>query len=155
MANIKRNCGVCKELKVEKRGRLVCMNCQRKLQLKYYHEKPKIALNEKQKNAKYKNRKKIRASGLTNQKVYAMKHRYGISESQFIEIYTSQNGLCAICEKHITKKDSLIDHCHNTKFIRGLLCRKCNFAIGLLGDNKRSISNAIQYLSNDFKIKIA
>lgn len=151
----KPNCGICGSLKkMIGNGRLICPECSKRASREFYRNQPKKPLTESQRQAKYKNRKKIRPSGLSNQKVYAMKHRYGISEEQFVEMYTYQNGSCAICEKPITPKQSLVDHCHDTKFIRGLLCRKCNFAIGLLSDNKKYIENAIQYLGNDYKLKI-
>jgi len=39
-----------------------------------------------------------------------------------------------------------IDHCHSTKKVRGLLCNKCNQAIGLFGENEEKLNSAINYL---------
>ena len=39
-----------------------------------------------------------------------------------------------------------IDHCHDTKKPRGLLCHNCNTALGLLGDNVQVILGLSQYL---------
>ena len=39
-----------------------------------------------------------------------------------------------------------VDHDHNTGFVRGLLCGKCNRALGLLKDNENIIKNAIKWL---------
>jgi len=38
------------------------------------------------------------------------------------------------------------DHCHTTGKFRGVLCRSCNSAIGLLGDTKESLYKAYKYL---------
>lgn len=37
-------------------------------------------------------------------------------------------GACAICLKKY--KNLVIDHCHNTGRVRGLLCHRCNVLIG-------------------------
>lgn len=39
-----------------------------------------------------------------------------------------------------------VDHCHETDAVRGLLCSKCNFAIGLLDDNPEYATKAAEYL---------
>lgn len=49
---------------------------------------------------------------------------------------TKQGGLCAICSKPIelavmgNKSDYVVDHCHETGEIRGVLHRSCNAAEG-------------------------
>lgn len=39
-----------------------------------------------------------------------------------------------------------IDHCHQTGQFRGLLCSKCNRALGLFKDNAEVMMRAIEYL---------
>ena len=56
---------------------------------------------------------------------------------------------CDICNTH---QDDLncslsIDHCHKTGEVRGLLCRKCNSAIGMLDDNPELLNRALNYLT--------
>lgn len=41
-----------------------------------------------------------------------------------------------------------IDHDHKTGKIRGLLCTRCNTAIGLLNDNIDFLRRAIMYLNS-------
>jgi len=36
---------------------------------------------------------------------------------------------------------------HESGTVRGILCRKCNLGLGLLGDNVESLSRALAYLS--------
>lgn len=83
-----------------------------------------------------------------------LKREYGITLDEFNVMLEQQNGVCAICFKAETerrsKKNGLrslcVDHNHSTGKIRGLLCRKCNTAISLLGDNINGIRAAVNYL---------
>lgn len=45
----------------------------------------------------------------------------------------------------------MIDHCHKTKNVRGLLCQACNMAIGLLKDNPETAVKIAAYLKNTEK----
>lgn len=40
-----------------------------------------------------------------------------------------------------------LDHDHETGVFRGWLCTRCNMAIGLLGDSKPGVKQAIKYLN--------
>ena len=44
------------------------------------------------------------------------------------------------------KSKLVVDHCHATGKVRGLLCHNCNRALGLLKDKISVLKNAIQYL---------
>lgn len=83
----------------------------------------------------------------------SMKSKYGLTKEQYLELLSQQNGVCAICkkpEKRTTKSGELmklhVDHCHNTKQIRGLLCHSCNTAIGHFEDNIDALKAAVEYL---------
>lgn len=69
--------------------------------------------------------------------------KYGLTKEDFNKLSKKQNGKCAICNK---KTNLYIDHCHTNKHVRGLLCQKCNSALGLLQDNINILTNAINYL---------
>lgn len=69
---------------------------------------------------------------------------YGISPEQYATILGEQNGLCAICG---LADKLVIDHCHNTNKVRGLLCIKCNWALGHFEDSTERLAAAIEYLS--------
>ena len=74
--------------------------------------------------------------------------RHGITLEDYQQMYKAQNGVCAICgRKESCDGYSLaVDHCHETKKIRGLLCRKCNTGIGLFHDSTELLAKAIEYL---------
>lgn len=78
----------------------------------------------------------------------AMRRAYGISPEQFATLLESQGGKCALCFGPPNGPgDRLhVDHCHNTKRIRGLLCAKCNTLLGLAGDDPKLLARAIKYL---------
>ena len=77
------------------------------------------------------------------------KNRYGISLTDYNELKISQKFSCAICGKHeqLTIRQRLVvDHCHSTGKVRGLLCDNCNHGLGKFKDNKEYLLNAIEYL---------
>lgn len=74
-----------------------------------------------------------------------LRSRYGLTIADLSDMKESQNGRCAIC--NIKPKDSLcVDHDAETGKVRGLLCRKCNMAIGLLHHDTDILLFAIEYL---------
>jgi hypothetical protein len=61
---------------------------------------------------------------------------YGITEAARDTIVRLQGGRCAICHE----EDRLVvDHCHATGRVRGLICHTCNVAIGRAGDDSRQL----------------
>jgi len=77
---------------------------------------------------------------------YYKKGVHGVTKEQYLEILASQYGSCAICKEIPKEKALCVDHNHETKKIRGLLCHRCNSAIGLLKDSITVIKNAASYL---------
>lgn len=79
-----------------------------------------------------------------------VKRKYGISENEYLEMLKKQGGGCAICgkidAKHWQTNNLLIDHCHTTGKVRGLLCNNCNTALGLVSDNIDTLKQMIKYL---------
>jgi hypothetical protein len=57
-----------------------------------------------------------------------------------------QGGVCAICGQ-AEKRGLHIDHDHSSGLVRGLLCGRCNKAIGLLDENPARFESAKSYLS--------
>ena len=74
--------------------------------------------------------------------------RHGISEAEFWSFYEEQDGSCPICDKAIAAEDSAIDHNHKTGEVRGILCKSCNRALGLLGDCPGTLHRGSLYLQD-------
>ena len=50
------------------------------------------------------------------------------------------------CELCGSQDHLVIDHCHKTGRLRGVLCSPCNRSLGKLGDNVEGIQKALTYL---------
>ena len=74
-----------------------------------------------------------------------LKRRYGLSVDEYLEMIKEQDGACAICRQHAERL--CVDHCHETGKIRGLLCHKCNVALGHFNDDIQRLADAISYLA--------
>jgi hypothetical protein len=83
---------------------------------------------------------------------YRQNHRreylYGINTEEYNRLFELQEGKCAICGKHQSQfeKRLYVDHDHESGRVRGLLCQKCNSAIGLLCDDVSLLKIAVRYL---------
>jgi len=76
------------------------------------------------------------------------KRQYGINTPERDELLRKQGGVCAICNKLISFESvtAQVDHCHTTGKVRGVLCFRCNTAIGSFEDNLLVIESAGRYL---------
>ncbi len=75
--------------------------------------------------------------------------KYGIDEWEYEAILREQNHKCGACgtsEAGGKSRNFVVDHCHKTGIIRGLLCHKCNVGFGLLGDSWEELHDRAQYL---------
>lgn len=86
-----------------------------------------------------------------------LKSNYGITKPEKDAIIRLQEGVCPLCKivledsKQTSKGDSnkaigVVDHCHYSGKVRGILCSKCNRGLGLLQDNLEILKRAIHYL---------
>ena len=82
-----------------------------------------------------------------------LRWKYGITLEDYRRMYASQQGRCAICLAEYSVLS--VDHDHETGAVRGLLCRDCNFAIGLLHDKADLADSAARYLRAALSAKVA
>ena len=78
-----------------------------------------------------------------------LRKEYGITKEHYKVLLDSQDGKCAIClnPQVASRKNRLcVDHNHETKEVRGLLCDKCNQGLGYFDDNVVKLQGAINYL---------
>lgn len=83
------------------------------------------------------------------------KRTYGITKHDFDSMWELQGGKCALCgttgflmRSHHRKK-LVVDHCHKTGRVRGLLCHNCNRALGLFQDNPGVLRAAAGYVESE------
>jgi hypothetical protein len=72
-------------------------------------------------------------------------YSFKISEEELHIWLNSTDGKCTICQE-TPERGLVIDHCHVTGKIRGVLCHHCNSGLGFMRDNTNYLSNAIEYL---------
>jgi len=97
--------------------------------------------------------RKIKAKGRKkNWREVALWKLYKLTLEEYNLLFNKQNGCCAICETHQSKlvRPLFVDHKHNTKEIRGLLCGKCNSGLGLFSDSSELLMKAQKYLSETY-----
>jgi hypothetical protein len=83
-----------------------------------------------------------------------IRRKYGISEQQYLEL-AGDPPRCAICGCERSIKQRLcVDHCHNKKEIRGILCQRCNSGLERLELFPDWPERARAYLQNAKSIPI-
>lgn len=83
-----------------------------------------------------------------------LRRLYGITLEEYSRMWDDQKGVCKICGKAESSfepksgknRKLAVDHCHATKKIRGLLCSKCNTALGNFKDDIGLLTKAIEYI---------
>ena len=76
-----------------------------------------------------------------------LRRKFGMTLEGYEEILARQGGVCAVCSRPPTPSISLhVDHDHETGRIRGLLCFRCNNALGDLEDDPGLLRAATRYL---------
>jgi hypothetical protein len=80
----------------------------------------------------------------------ALRRQYGITLQEYNELSAFQGHACAMCgiDEESNGKKFTVDHDHTTNEVRGLLCSRCNSALGILGDTLQDAANAYYYLKN-------
>lgn len=78
------------------------------------------------------------------------KRQYGITTPERDALISKQMGSCGICKNPISFETNTaqVDRCHATGKIRGVLCFRCNTALGGFEDNLLVMENAGKYLRN-------
>lgn len=110
----------------------------------------------KARSRKYKNENKrkvnarLRAARALNRgprRAAALLKLYGLTDTELQVIVLRSEGRCNLCEQCFSSSGNThIDHCHETGRVRGLLCQRCNTALGTLGDTPDALRHAITYM---------
>lgn len=114
-----------------------------------YHKEVYVDEFKNTKRNYMKNRRQLDLNRVKNSE---LKTGYGITLEDYNKLLVSQNNVCAICHRTETSKLNgkvkllSVDHNHSTDKVRGLLCGKCNSALGLLDEDLTIISNLVIYI---------
>lgn len=99
---------------------------------------------------RYHNDLEFRAKFKAQTKKSKLKLKYGLSVEDYESLIKKQKNKCKICDIEFNNKSqtdsTVVDHCHKTGIVRGLLCRMCNLGIGNFKDNPKYLILAASYL---------
>jgi hypothetical protein len=150
-----RKCGLSRPLNEFYKNRSDCIPCNKEYRRRYYAMNRRAAIERarrwqeknrerhvaKQRLYRHQNRERIQRANRSRHLV----KKYGITLDEYEALSESQNHLCQICGD--TEEGGLhVDHDHRTGEIRGLLCGRCNKAIGLFDDDPTRVLAAERYL---------
>jgi len=109
--------------------------------------------NRDQVNYKARERRKanpeLRQQGRDEARVRHWRHKLELPDmtiETYNRMFVRQRGVCKICKTKNPNKALCVDHRHDTKWLRGLLCNKCNFGIGSFDDNPFRLVRAAVYI---------
>jgi len=112
-------------------------------QLRQYYLKHKSKIDTRRRELNIINKDKITRQN----KVHGLKRYYNMTIEQFEQMKISQDNRCAACGSIFENSfDTHVDHNHETKKVRQLLCAHCNLALGMLGENYDRIINLANYI---------
>jgi len=134
---------ICTSCKVEKpleaNFREVSAGKGKVLNGKYYSSHCKECDSKRSGIYNKKNRQKIKERELQT--------KYSLSLEEYLKMVEEVNNTCPICGISGTERKPLVvDHCHTTLKVRGLLCYKCNMGLGYLKDSSDNMIRAAHYL---------
>lgn len=128
-----------------------CMECGREGQLRH-SKRPKARATR----ARWRSQPQVRAKERAYAIKYSKRYHYGIAWEDYRSRLAAVGGRCEICERKLHDNSDLrsgkrsdaacVDHDHETGQVRGILCNRCNRAIGLLQERREILERAIAYL---------
>lgn len=155
-----RQCPMCggmfKPLQVRGVGRMCCSDvCT--LEWRKGKEAADRLKKKKAEQARLENiiyQRKLRSEYPDYMRNATLKKNYGITLERYDQMYTEQDGKCAICGNPETIMDNkagrlrrlAVDHDHDTGAVRRLLCTGCNQGIGNLKEDPTIMQAALDYL---------
>jgi hypothetical protein len=76
--------------------------------------------------------------------------RFGLSPADYEFLLKIQGYNCAVCNDPLKLKQYrfAVDHCHDSDDVRGVLCVRCNTALGSFDDDPDLLLRAAEYLNS-------
>lgn len=75
-------------------------------------------------------------------KHYIRKYNFSLDDAE--ALVENRKGICEICQ---TFSLLVVDHCHKTNKVRGLICSSCNSALGYSKEDCEILINLIKYIN--------
>lgn len=85
----------------------------------------------------------------------ALKTKYGLTPEDVVAMLNSQERLCALCGTDDPGKHPgwVVDHCHRTKKVRGILCSPCNISLRKGRDTIEHLEKALAYIKRTLPLE--
>lgn len=135
------DCLSCRESRAIKEfrpGRRQCRPCERAACREYG-----VANRAKRNKRLSAWRKTNPAAAKANDRRKALRKNYSLTEEQVAKMNADQEGRCLLCREI---KFLVIDHCHKTGRVRGLLCHRCNLGLGWFESHQKMPERVAAYL---------
>lgn len=99
-------------------------------------------------NKKLRSRRKMEDPEYNTRR--ALRVKYSMSLEDYQAMLSSQAGGCAICGASVSGRKNqerlIVDHCHSSGRVRGLLCHRHNIGLGSFRDSPEELRMAADYL---------
>jgi len=131
---------------------------ERKLHRREQYLKHKDREKETRRKYLIKNREKVLETqkrwnnkNFERRKNIILKNVYGITLDDYNKMFNTQEGKCAICQRHQNEltRSLCVDHDHKTKQIRALLCITCNTDLASVENRLEEMTNYLNKYRKD------
>ena len=121
--------------------------CQTPEEKKFQTERKTIYLRKWRKMNPDKDRRLRNRVDKEKRRTYELKRNFGITRSAYDDLLRGQGNKCAVCRGvEWGGHGPSVDHDHKRGFVRGILCHRCNLAIGLIRDDPKIAELMGEYL---------
>lgn len=121
-----------------------CKSCQR-VRSRKMREKNGDKYNAMTRDWRKRNPEKVKAAEKERWKKRRYS-KYGITRQDYDILVEQQDNCCPGCQRDLDEVDDVIDHCHDSGLVRGILCRQCNQGLGMLKDDPIIVKRLLEYL---------
>lgn len=156
---MKLRCSKCKKVKPEDQFSACKKNVNRNFRTSWCN----TCRNLKSKAWREANPDKVKSHNTKYRELHPGKsteYSIGVTLDEKRAMFAAQGSVCGICRSHAhgtkhSKRDPndvvawCADHDHKTGKFRGVLCQRCNHALGLVGDSVELLKKLIKYLEKD------
>lgn len=105
------------------------------------------------------NQRRYHSSDPSRTRATQLRTKYGISVEDYRKMWESQGKRCALCMRQVTWRAPDVDHDHTIEklygvmVIRGLLCSRCNQALGRFEHSDEVLSNLVKYVQKTLRTR--